>query len=201
MCYQSSPTLKCTFDEATGSSGWNISRTNERFELNIGSVVSLDHSCATHEYKSCVAATLQKVTGIWAGKYRYFIFNNYGGLLKRISLKPGFLMILCLRVSGTYECGFTSGSVRHTAKAQLSVTLLPDEISMTVNPLTVDCSDTPSTEHVAVDVTATVRKTNESYEVWWSDRRGERNNLVNTCKTEPVSCSTTYIYDIGTNGK
>lgn len=70
VCYQSSPVLKCTFEEATGSAGWNMTSMNESFELNNGSVVQLTYSCSTENYKSCVAVTLRRVTGIWAGKYR-----------------------------------------------------------------------------------------------------------------------------------
>lgn len=70
VCYQSSPILKCTFEEATGSAGWNMSTKYERFELNNGSVVQLNYNCSTKQYKSCIAVTLRKVTGIWAGKYK-----------------------------------------------------------------------------------------------------------------------------------
>lgn len=70
VCYQSSPVLKCTFEEAMGSAGWNMTSMNESFELNNGSVVQLTDSCSTENYKSCVAVTLRRVTGIWAGKYR-----------------------------------------------------------------------------------------------------------------------------------
>lgn len=69
VCYLSSPELKCLFEEATGSAGWNMSKKHERFELNNGSVVKLNHNCSTPEYKSCVAVTLKNLTGIWTGKY------------------------------------------------------------------------------------------------------------------------------------
>lgn len=73
VCYESTPELKCTLDMATGSAGWNLSKEYERFELNTGSVVQLNHSCATPEYQSCIAVTLKKVKGIWAGKYMFHI--------------------------------------------------------------------------------------------------------------------------------
>ncbi|KAM4522230.1 uncharacterized protein adgrf3b isoform 2-T2 [Odontesthes bonariensis] len=42
--------------------------------------------------------------------------------------------------SGTYECGFTIGSVRHTARTSMHVAPLPDSISISINPLTADCT-------------------------------------------------------------
>ncbi|XP_042246566.1 adhesion G protein-coupled receptor F4-like [Thunnus maccoyii] len=82
--------------------------------------------------------------------------------------------------TGIYECGFTNGSVRHTAKTQLRVSLLPDEIDLKINPLTVDCSDMEDSENVNVNVTATILNSTESFDVWWSYRGEEKNNLVNT---------------------
>ncbi|XP_070782299.1 adhesion G protein-coupled receptor F4 [Enoplosus armatus] len=161
VCYESSPQLNCTFEEATDSSGWNMSRTYERFELNTGMVVKM-YNCPTEVYKSCAGITLQGVTGIWAG---------------------------------IYECGFTHGSVRHTAKTQLRVALLPDEISLTINPLTVDCSGKQSTDSVEIAITATILKSIESFEVY-SIYKGEKKSLSNTSDGEhlvyefnvPVSC-------------
>ncbi|KAM3861016.1 adhesion G-protein coupled receptor F3 [Diretmus argenteus] len=143
VSYQSDPTLKCTFEEASGSAGWNLSRKNERFELNSGTVAILNHSCATNEYKSCVAVTLQKVTGRWAG---------------------------------TYECGFTSGLVRHTAKTELAVALLPDEITMTIKPLAVDCSK-KRTGSLKLNVTATILDSTERFNVTWSYNGEEKYQL------------------------
>ncbi|XP_068565317.1 adhesion G-protein coupled receptor F3 [Cebidichthys violaceus] len=77
--------------------------------------------------------------------------------------------------SGLYECGFTSGSVRHTAKAQLNVTLLPDTIAMTINPLSADCS---GLDMVPVTVNATISKTPESFDVLWH-YMGKRENNQN----------------------
>lgn len=68
VCYKSTPQLKCTFEEATGSAAWYMSRPGKRFELNNGVVVQLNYSCATTDYKSCIAVTLKEVTGIWEGK-------------------------------------------------------------------------------------------------------------------------------------
>lgn len=69
VCYASSPVLKCTFDQPTHVAGWNMSTTTERFELNNGSVVTLDHACQTAELPSCVAVKLKNVTGVWEGTY------------------------------------------------------------------------------------------------------------------------------------
>ncbi|KAM9840796.1 adhesion G-protein coupled receptor F3 [Aulostomus maculatus] len=131
VCYLSVPTLTCTFEEATDDAGWSIIKNDERVGLGSGTIVQLNHSCATQDYKSCTVVTMQQVTGVFAG---------------------------------TYECSFTIGSVTHTARAQLKVALLPDEISMTVQPLTVDCSDMPMTGSIIVDVTATIQNTtSENY--------------------------------------
>lgn len=68
VCYYSNPFLKCTLEDETDSAGWNMSREHERFELSQGSVVKLKENCATEEYKSCIAVTLEKVTGMWTGE-------------------------------------------------------------------------------------------------------------------------------------
>ncbi|XP_049446606.1 adhesion G-protein coupled receptor F3 isoform X3 [Epinephelus fuscoguttatus] len=145
VCYESVPELKCTLEEKTDSSGWNMSRPDRRFELSEGSVVKLNHKCTTKENMSCVAVKLQKVTGIWAG---------------------------------LYECGFTKGSVRHTAKTELKVALLPDEITMMINPLTADCSS-KQTSALNIMASATILKSNETYKVWWTymeDNQSTSNN-------------------------
>ncbi|XP_034084628.1 uncharacterized protein adgrf3b isoform X2 [Gymnodraco acuticeps] len=56
--------------------------------------------------------------------------------------------------SGRYECEFKKGSVRHTASTELSVALLPDVITLKINPLTVDCTADANTKEVTVTVTA-----------------------------------------------
>ncbi|XP_071399914.1 adhesion G-protein coupled receptor F3 isoform X2 [Centroberyx affinis] len=155
VCYLSNLTLKCTFEEATGSSGWNMSRRNERFELNNGSVVKLNNNCSTEEYKSCTEVNLSQVTGKWAG---------------------------------TYECGFTSGSVRHTAKTELAVALLPDEVTMTSNPLTADCSK--GNTFVEVKVNATILNQTETFNVTWS-YRGE-----NEVQVDPTASGDNLIYSV-----
>lgn len=70
VCYQSSPVLKCTFEEVTDSAGWRMSNKSDSFELNNGSVVLLNPNCATGKYKSCTEVTLRKVPGVWAGRLK-----------------------------------------------------------------------------------------------------------------------------------
>ncbi|TNN84997.1 Adhesion G protein-coupled receptor F5 [Liparis tanakae] len=70
--------------------------------------------------------------------------------------------------AGLYECGFTKGSIRHTAKASVKVILLPDEITMKIDPLSVDCTQKAPTDVIPVTVTATILKTPEHYEVVWT---------------------------------
>lgn len=64
--------------------------------------------------------------------------------------------------AGMYECGFTTGTVRHTASTELKVALLPDSISMKFKPLIVDCSNP------YVTVYATIPSTKEIYSYFWS---------------------------------
>ncbi|XP_054618578.1 adhesion G protein-coupled receptor F4-like [Dunckerocampus dactyliophorus] len=143
--YMSEPTLKCTLEEASSDAGWKMCRADGCFELNNGSVVKLDTSCATKEYNSCIAVTLHNITSNWAG---------------------------------TYECAFTVGSIRHTAKTELRMALLPDEISMMATPPTVHCSN--STENVTVDIKVTVPYVHEMYEAWWSYKGGKKKCPGNT---------------------
>lgn len=160
VCYHSSPKLQCTFEEETDSAGWNMSKKHAHFELAEGSVVKLNENCATQERKSCIAMTLEKVTGIW---------------------------------TGTYECGFTSGSVRHTAKSHLDVALLPDEITLRSDPLTVDCSNTKLPK-VQVKITATILKSPEVFEVTCSlpECNAQPNEIIKDDQiytfTAPISC-------------
>ncbi|TMS12345.1 Adhesion G-protein coupled receptor F3 [Larimichthys crocea] len=134
VCYESSPTLTCRSPEETTDAAWFVNKQFERSQLNPGSVVKLNTDCNKAEDKSCIAVTLQKVTGIWAG---------------------------------TYECGFSSGSVRHTAKAELKVALLPDQISLNINPLTIDCTENDRSD---LKVTATIPNSTENFTVRWKYR-------------------------------
>ncbi|XP_061610560.1 adhesion G protein-coupled receptor F5 isoform X3 [Phyllopteryx taeniolatus] len=135
--YMSESTLKCTFEEASSSSGWKITRMDECLPLYNGSVVKLDSSCATKEYKSCTSLTLHNLTSVW---------------------------------TGTYECEFSSGSIRHTATTELRVEPLPEDIVMTAKPVTVACSN--RTANVTVDITATIYNDSNNYEVRWSYKGG-----------------------------
>lgn len=164
ICYFSEPTLKCTFEETSSGGGWNMSKPNERFELNDGSVVELKN-CATEKYASCTAVILHKVTGDW---------------------------------EGMYECGFINGSIRHTAKAKLEVALLPDEISMSIEPKTVDCSGR-SSGSIKVEASATIKNSTQNYKVEGFYREKElvlstpkfiESNIIYTTKA-CISCKKT----------
>lgn len=67
---------------------------------------------------------------------------------------------------GTYECGFTKGSVRHTASATLDVALLPDVISMEISPLIADCTGDIKIP-VNISVNATIPQSTEKYAFQW----------------------------------
>lgn len=81
--------------------------------------------------------------------------------------------------AGTYECGFTRGSLTHKAKTRMRVALLPDVITMKIDPLTADCSKKLESASIDVDVTATILNSSESFQVWWSymdERKGDLSN-------------------------
>lgn len=84
--------------------------------------------------------------------------------------------------AGTYECGFSSGSVRHTAKAELKVALLPDQISLNINPLTIDCTENDRSD---LKVTATIPNSTENFTVRWKyrDRIPTEDNIKKLSKT------------------
>lgn len=68
VCYQSSPVVQCLFEESTDSAQWTMTNKTNSFELNNGSVVQLNHNCATNRYRSCTAVTLRRVLGNWEGR-------------------------------------------------------------------------------------------------------------------------------------
>ncbi|KAM4529233.1 adhesion G-protein coupled receptor F3 [Fundulus diaphanus] len=67
--YNSTPSLQCTFEETTGSAGWNLTRGSVRLGLGNGLVTTVIPNCALPDYPSCVNVTLTKVTAVWAGTY------------------------------------------------------------------------------------------------------------------------------------
>ncbi|XP_049446605.1 adhesion G protein-coupled receptor F4 isoform X2 [Epinephelus fuscoguttatus] len=94
------------------------------------------------------------------------------------NLETKLKAVVQVETEGLYECGFTKGSVRHTAKTELKVALLPDEITMMINPLTADCSS-KQTSALNIMASATILKSNETYKVWWTymeDNQSTSNN-------------------------
>lgn len=83
--------------------------------------------------------------------------------------------------AGTYKCGFFSGGVEHTATAELAVALLPDDISLKIHPLSVDCTLSPAS--VLVHVTASIYNSSESFLVWWSYMGVRKGDLSHKGKT------------------
>lgn len=90
--------------------------------------------------------------------------------------------------AGTYECGFTRGSLTHKAKTSMRVALLPDVITMKIDPLTADCLD-PKTASIDVDVTATILNSSESFKVSWSYMNKPLHDLSNRSKNNLQSLS------------
>ncbi|KAM6915099.1 adhesion G-protein coupled receptor F3 [Xenentodon cancila] len=98
--------------------------------------------------------------------------------------------------AGTYECGFTAGSIRHTAKTQLDVAFLPDTITMTIQPLIADCSG--NTNSIDVTVTATIPNSTANYTVKWNSSDGGKGQIT-FIYINSVSCTKTmkpHIVDI-----
>ncbi|XP_062323023.1 adhesion G protein-coupled receptor F4-like [Osmerus eperlanus] len=98
--------------------------------------------------------------------------------------------------AGKYTCSFSKGpKVKHVASAQLDVALLPDVITMTTKPLSVDCSH--KTESI-VEVKATIQATTEPYTVMatYNNKEQTVTNTSNmaqinyTSKIE-INCQTT----------
>lgn len=84
---------------------------------------------------------------------------------------------------GIYKCGFSKGSIVHTASAELKVALLPDQITMTSTPLTVECQ---GTSPQSVMVNATIENSTEMYNVTWSYQ----------AKMEPPNPITGTLYEL-----
>ncbi|XP_007567797.1 adhesion G protein-coupled receptor F5 [Poecilia formosa] len=66
--------------------------------------------------------------------------------------------------TGIYECGFTTGTIRHTASIPIKVAPLPDVITMKFSPMIVDCSG----NNHSVNIIATIPKPEEEYKYLWS---------------------------------
>ncbi|KAM9354201.1 adhesion G-protein coupled receptor F3 [Pholidichthys leucotaenia] len=89
--------------------------------------------------------------------------------------------------AGTYECAFSTGSIRHTASIELQVSQLPDEIPVVHNPLTIDCS---SADLAPVSIEATVPNTTEDYTVWWSNVGVKQSDVT------PTTEGTNLVYSV-----
>lgn len=82
--------------------------------------------------------------------------------------------------AGTYECGFTIGSIRHIGRAKLSVALLPDTITLSSMPLTVDCPE--NQESVSITVSAIIPASNATYNILWGYRGNVSPDVKKTSK-------------------
>ncbi|KAK1171831.1 adhesion G-protein coupled receptor F3-like, partial [Acipenser oxyrinchus oxyrinchus] len=67
---------------------------------------------------------------------------------------------------GIYTCGFSHGSITHTAVKSLKVALLPDYINGVANPQFPDCRKNGL---IQVNLTCSIKKSNETYTVKWND--------------------------------
>lgn len=70
--------------------------------------------------------------------------------------------VLCFPFhTGVYTCKFTDGSISHKATGLLKIALLPDEITLTSDPQTVDCSTSPPS--VDLTIVCGIPTTSEEY--------------------------------------
>lgn len=84
--YKSQQFLQCAFEEmgvVVGSSGWNLSRPFERFEINNGLSARIIYNCPP-DYTNCVAVNLTLLTGAWIGKKTIFTEVNIDGTNKSV---------------------------------------------------------------------------------------------------------------------
>ncbi|CAN9507581.1 unnamed protein product [Ophioblennius macclurei] len=81
--------------------------------------------------------------------------------------------------AGLYTCEFVKGIITYKSKSVLNLAQLPDDISMSVSPLSAECS-TGSGGTTDVIVTALIPPSPENYEVWYSYNGERKSNLQNT---------------------
>lgn len=82
--------------------------------------------------------------------------------------------------AGTYECGFTIGSIRHVGRTNLSVALLPDTITLSSMPLTVDCSENQAP--VSITVSAIIPASDTTYDISWGYNGNVSRDVKKTSK-------------------
>ncbi|XP_039873875.1 adhesion G-protein coupled receptor F3 [Simochromis diagramma] len=90
---------------------------------------------------------------------------------------------------GTYECGFTIGSIRHIGRTNLSVALLPDTITLSSMPLTVDCSENQAP--VSITVSAIIPASDTTYDISW----GYNDNVSRDVKKTTSSSYVNYTFN------
>ncbi|KAL0967499.1 hypothetical protein UPYG_G00253030 [Umbra pygmaea] len=88
--------------------------------------------------------------------------------------------------AGVYMCKFVNGNITHTASGQLKIALLPDTITMTNIPLSVQCG-------YDVTVSATIQNSTETYSVTWLI-----NNQVTNLPTTTSVADGNIIYNFQT---
>ncbi|KAM9778699.1 adhesion G protein-coupled receptor F4 isoform 2-T2 [Syngnathus typhle] len=155
---------------------------NFRITLSDNVTIESTETCVPYMSEATLKCTLEGVSKKSSWKIirrnEYFELNN-GSVVKldsKCATNKSCTAVTLHNVTniwaGTYECEFTSGSLRHTARKELKVATLPEDIAMTAEPVTVDCSKKQSTQNVTV--TATVQNNNETYKVMWSYKVGDK---------------------------
>ncbi|KAJ3606672.1 hypothetical protein NHX12_026191 [Muraenolepis orangiensis] len=155
-------------------------------ELDIGASITMDTiapgSLVCYDSTPVLSCNFHEVTtlAVWSMS-RGEEFSELGnGSVAQINNQcgtaelPGCLILTLIKVkgnwAGTFKCGFSEGSVRHTAQLDLTVALLPDTIEMLVTPLTVDCSELTPADNLKVKVTTIIPNSTEDFLVTWSYR-------------------------------
>lgn len=63
-------------------------------------------------------------------------------------------------IPGTYRCLFVDGNIAHMAMAPIQIALLPENINVTSNPQTTDCSEASSAQ---VTISCSIDNSTETY--------------------------------------
>ncbi|XDV41533.1 hypothetical protein PO909_010393 [Leuciscus waleckii] len=94
--------------------------------------------------------------------------------------------------SGTYSCLFVSGNIAHMAMAPIQIALLPENINVTSNPQTADCSEASSTK---VTISCSIDNSTETYlsriklgSIENIAPKEERSGIIKYTAEFPVNC-------------
>ncbi|XP_043962751.1 adhesion G protein-coupled receptor F5 [Gambusia affinis] len=178
-----------TFQQILTALSTNL--TSAPIYVDTKKMVNISAETSTVEYEGIISLTCQmeEATGSagWNLSKPFERFSINKGLLTQINtdcVTEKYKSCVKLVVTkatgawtGTYECGFTTGTIRHTASIPIKVVLLPDVITMKFSPLIADCSGNKP----PITVTATIPESEEPYTYFWSynNKPGPQSSATN----------------------